>query len=67
MWIGVLLVVFGVIGVAGGLFGKTFYHADAITVSQGKEKSSTWSGRLVFFIVGLGLLATGIKLLLDYS
>jgi hypothetical protein len=61
----ILLIIFGVLAVAGGIFGKDFYRADVITLAALKDKSSTWSGRLLFIVVGTGLIAIGIKLLWD--
>jgi hypothetical protein len=64
---GVLLIVFGVLGIAGGILGTGFYKADVIALGAFKEKSSTWSGRLVFIAVGAALIAVGIKLLWDVA
>ena len=60
---GIFLIIAGIVGIAGGIFGKDFYVADAISLSAFKQKSSTWSGRLVFLLVGVSLIAVGIKLL----
>jgi hypothetical protein len=60
---GVLLVIFGVLAIAGGIFGKDFRAADPVALGEFEQKSSTWSGRLVFILVGLGLIGVGIKLL----
>jgi hypothetical protein len=62
---GILLIAAGLVGIAGGVFGKKFYEADILSVSVGSRKSSTWSGRLIFIIVGTGLIAVGIKLLMS--
>jgi hypothetical protein len=62
---GILLIAAGLVGIAGGVFGKEFYEADISSVSVGSRKSSTWSGRLIFIIVGTGLIAVGIKLLMS--
>lgn len=58
-----VLITFGCAAIIGALFGKEFYAADVETCAPFKEKSSRWSGRLVYLIVGIGLLAIGIKLL----
>jgi hypothetical protein len=60
---GVLLVIFGVLAIAGGVFGKDFRAADVVALGEFKQKSSKWSGRLVFIVVGLGLIGVGIKML----
>ena len=60
---GVLLVIFGVLAIAGGVFGKDFRAADVIALGEFKQTSSKWSGRLVFIVVGLGLVCVGIKML----
>ena len=62
---GILLIAAGLVGVAGGVFGKKFYEADILSLSVGNRKSSTWSGRLVFIVAGVGLIAVGIKLLVS--
>jgi hypothetical protein len=59
------MIAFGVVSLAGGLLGKEFYYADIVTLAQGKRRSSTWSGRLVFIVVGVGLIAVGLKFLID--
>ncbi len=59
---GVVLMIFGVAATLGGLFGKSFHAADVITLGELKQKSSTWSGRFVFIVVGVGLIGIGIKM-----
>jgi hypothetical protein len=51
--------------IAVGIFGKNlnFYAADVETGAPFKQKSSRWSGRTVFAMVGVFMLAIGIKLL----
>jgi hypothetical protein len=63
---GLFLVVFGIVGILGGIFGKNFYVADILSLSGFKheQKRSTWSGRLIFLAVGAFLIAVGIKLLM---
>jgi hypothetical protein len=61
---GVLLVVFGALAIVGGIFGKDFHAADVVALGEFKQKSSKWSGRLVFIVVGIGLVGVGIKMLL---
>jgi hypothetical protein len=60
---GILLVIFGGLAIAGGIFGKDFYAADVVSLSAFKQKSSKWSGQLVFLFVGAVLVAIGVKLL----
>ncbi|MGA3071125.1 MAG: hypothetical protein ABSD43_12995 [Terracidiphilus sp.] len=60
---GILLVIAGSLGIVGGIFGKDFYAADVDSLSAFKQRSSRWSGRLVFLLVGTGLVAIGVKLL----
>ena len=62
---GFLLVIFGSVAIAGGVLGKDFHAADVIALSEFKQKSSRWSGRLVFILVGVGLIGIGIKMLLE--
>ncbi|HEV2136769.1 MAG TPA: hypothetical protein VGR47_21295 [Terracidiphilus sp.] len=62
---GVLLIVFGVVAIVGGALGKSFHAADPIALGEFKQKSSTWSGRLIFVVVGLGLIGIGITMLLE--
>jgi len=61
---GVLIIVFGIASILAGIFGKNFSKADVITGAAYKQRSSTWSGRLVFITVGIFLVGVGIKLLL---
>jgi uncharacterized membrane protein YczE len=56
-------VIFGGLAIAGGIFGKDFYAADVVSLSAFKQKSSKWSGQLVFLFVGAVLVAIGVKLL----
>jgi len=60
---GIFLVIFGGLAIAGGIFGKDFNAADVVSLYAYKQKSSKWSGRLVFLLVGAGLVAIGVKLL----
>jgi hypothetical protein len=62
---GVLLVICGVLAIAGGVFGKEFYVADVLGSDSYKRRRSTWSGRLIFILGGVCFLALGIKFLLD--
>ena len=61
---GVLLVIFGAMAIVGGVLGKDFHAADVIALGEFRQKSSRWSGRLVFIIVGVGLIGIGIKMCL---
>jgi hypothetical protein len=60
----VFLVIIGGMAIAVGIFGKNFYTADILSLALYRQKSSTWSGRLVFIVVGIGFVAMGIKLLI---
>jgi hypothetical protein len=64
---GVLLIIAGLVAIIGGIFGKDFYVADVLSLSEfkPKQKSSTWSGRMVFIAAGGFLVAVGVKLLND--
>lgn len=62
---GIFLIIFGGLAIAGGVFGKNFYAADVVALDSFKQKSSRWSGRLIFIAVGVVLIAVGIKLLVD--
>ena len=42
---------------------RNFRAADVVALGEFKQKSSKWSGRLVFIVVGLGLMGVGIKML----
>ena len=61
--LGAILVVFGVLGIAGAIFAKDFWAADVIALHEFKQKLPTWLGRLVCAVAGLGLIAVGIKML----
>ena len=61
---GILLMIFGAAAILGGIFGKDFHAADVVALGEFKQKSSRWSGRLVFIVVGLSLIGVGIKMLL---
>jgi putative Mn2+ efflux pump MntP len=62
---GIFLLIFGALAIAAGIFGKTFYKADVVALGAFKEKWPTWFGRLLFIVVGVVLIAVGIKLLVD--
>jgi hypothetical protein len=53
------------LAIVGGIFGKDFYKADILALGAFKEKSSRWSGRLVFIVGGVVLIAIGIRLIVD--
>lgn len=61
---GTIFIVCGIVSFLIGIFGKTFYEADVVTGAAYKQKSSTWSGRLVFIVVGIFFIGVGIKFLL---
>ena len=59
---GILQIILGCLAIVGGVFGKRFYAADVDALGAFNQRSSTWSGRLVFILVGAGLIAMGFKL-----
>jgi hypothetical protein len=59
------MVICGCAAIAVGILGKDFYQADVLSGAGFKEKSSKWSGRLVFIVGGLFFVAIGIKLMMD--
>ena len=62
--VGTLLVIFGGLAIAGAIFGKDFRAADAITLQELRQKIPAWVGRLLCGVVGVGLIAIGIKMLI---
>ncbi len=62
---GILLIIGGVLGIIGAIFGKEFHAADVIALGEFKRKIPRRTGRLLFLVVGLLLIAVGIKLLVD--
>ena len=62
---GILFVVCGGVAIAVGILGKDFHAADVITGLGYRRKTSRWSGRLVFIVVGVFFVAMGVKFLLD--
>jgi hypothetical protein len=56
----IVFVVIGILSITAGVFGKNFYAADVISLHAYKQRSSTWSGRLVFILVGVLFIALGI-------
>ena len=61
---GILFVILGTAAIAGGIFAKEFYVGDVLSGDAYKQKSSKWSGRLVFIVVGACFVALGIRLLI---
>jgi hypothetical protein len=61
--IGTLLIIFGVLGIAGAIFAKEFWAADVMALHEFKQKLPTWLGRLVCAVAGVGLIAVGVKML----
>ena len=59
----VLLVIFGLLAVIGGIFGKDFHAADIESLGEYKQKTSSRFGRVFFFLVGICLIGVGIKML----
>jgi hypothetical protein len=67
--IGIILVVFGALGIWGAIFAKEFWAVDGLGLHEFKKKQKlpTWLGRLVCGVAGLGLIAVGVKMLLEGS
>ena len=61
----IVLIIPGITGIVVGIIGKKFYNADVLSLSRYRQESSTWSGRLVFIVVGVLFIAIGIKFLVD--
>jgi len=61
---GILLIIFGGVALIGAFFGKEFYAGNDDATGAFEQRSSTWSGRLLFTLVGVFLVALGIKLLM---
>jgi hypothetical protein len=61
---GIFFVIMGVLAIAVAIFGKKFTVADVLSLSGYRQKSSTWSGRLVFAVGGISFVALGVKLLM---
>jgi len=64
--IGALLIIFGALGIGGAIFAKEFWAVDGLGLHEFKKKRKlpTWLGRLVGAVVGLGLIAVGVKMLI---
>lgn len=64
--IGTLLVIFGALGIAQAILAKEFWAVDGLGLHEFKKKRKlpTWLGRLVGAVVGLGLIAVGVKMLI---
>jgi hypothetical protein len=63
MGIGIVLIVFGCIAIAVGIRGGEFYAGGADGIGSFNQRSSKRSGRVVFILAGVGLLAVGVKIL----
>lgn len=61
--IGTVLVIFGALGIAGAILGKDFRAADANTLHDLRQRIPTWLGCLLCALVGTGLIAIGITIL----
>jgi hypothetical protein len=55
-----LALILGVFSIVVGIVGKDFHAADVLSGVGYKQKSSRWSGRLIFILVGVFFLADGI-------
>jgi len=64
MLIGIALIISGCAGLTIAALGKNFSVGDADAMTSWNKPRSRWSGRLVFLIAGLMLLAIGIRLLI---
>lgn len=61
---GILLIVVGVAAVVGGVFARSFSATGVFSLSSEDKRIPAWYGRLVFFGVGAGLIAVGVRLIL---
>jgi hypothetical protein len=64
--IGTLLVALGALGIWGAIFAKEFWAVDGLGLHEFKRKQKlpTWLGRLLSAVVGVGLIAIGVKMLI---
>jgi len=62
--LGILFVICGGAAIATGILGKGFYLGDVLSGNAYKQKSSRFSGRLIFIVAGVFLAALGIKALM---
>ncbi len=60
---GLVFIILGAIGVILGVRGGRFYIGDSDAMTSFNRESSTRSGRTVFIIAGILLIALGIKFL----
>jgi hypothetical protein len=63
---GIVFLISGVIAILAGIFGRTFYKAGPMGVSVFTERRSTWSGRLIFIVVGMMFVALGAKFIMAH-
>ncbi len=61
---GMFFVIMGVALVVVGIVGRKFSKADVLSLSGYRQRSSAWSGRLLFIVVGVLFVAWGIRLLM---
>ena len=61
--IGTVLVIFGALGIAEAILEKDFRAADANTLRALRQRIPTWLGCLLCVLVGTGLIAIGITIL----
>ena len=61
---GTVFIICGLIGVILGVRGGKFYIGDPDAITSFKRESSTRSGRAVFIIAGVLLIAFGLKFLI---
>jgi hypothetical protein len=56
-----ILIAVGIVLIIVGIFGKTFYAANGIRVSD--KQLPTWMGRLFFWVVGGMMILGGLNAL----
>ena len=63
---GYFFVILGVVALVIGITGKEFY-VDGFEGAEVRppRKSSVWSGRLVFSVVGVSFIALGVKMIFE--
>lgn len=63
-WVGIVIVLAGVGGIVGGIFGRDFFVGDADAISSFSERRSRRSGKTICITVGVLIIACGLKVLL---
>ncbi len=62
---GVLFTILGCALLLASFKVKGFFVSDPDAIASFARPRSKWSGQLIFVVVGIGMLAFGIKLLLS--